>query len=823
MRPPRLVEFVDAGYPPEALAARREGRVVLRLTIDVEGRVTQAEVVGAAGEGFDEPARQASLRFRFEPALRGGAPVASRILYTYEFRLPPPEAGAAPGPEAGSSSGPEAGATPGPERSGAGAVAGPNAGGGPFRSPEPAPAAREVTVHGVTPAERLRQSAQAVTVVETEQAKRQTADLGEVLARVGGVGVRRSGGLGSDTQFSLNGLTGDQIRFFLDGVPLDVAGYPFGIANVPVNLVERVEIYRGVVPIRFGADALGGAVNLVTDQRVRGTGASASYQVGSYDTYRYTVGARHLHEPSGFFTRVNGFFDDARNDYPMHLDEVPGEGGRVGPARVHRFHDAYRAWGGGVEAGFVDRPWARRLLARAFVTDYDKQWQHGVRPRGAPYGEVTSGESTAGATLRYEHVLGRGVSLQAVAGYAYGRATFVDVSECLYDWYGRCRRPTNPRQGERNPGNADDQVFWKHTGFGRAQLGWQFSPEQAVRVSVSPTLVTRSGDERRQRPEDRDPLTSGRHLFTLVNGVEHELDLFEGRLENIAFAKQYLQTARSEEPSYGGAPPVRRERDTLRFGLGDGLRYRVARWLYAKGSYEWATRLPRPDEVFGDAAFVVQSLDLKPETSHNLNAGLAAEARPAGAGAVRLEVNGFLRDVDNLIMLLVQSNFRASKYENVYSARSLGLETNLGWVSPGEYVALDGNVTYQDFRNTATEGTYRDNEGERVPNRPYLFANGSARLQFRGVVGPDGDVALAWHTRYVHEFFLAWEGAGLAGSKDVVGSQLLHSLALTCLARGRATASSTIEVQNLTDARAFDFFGVPKPGRTFFFKATLEI
>ena len=41
---------------------------------------------------------------------------------------------------------------------------------------------------------------------------------------------------------------------------------PFGIANVPVNLIERVEIYRGVVPIRFGADALGGAVNLVSDQ-----------------------------------------------------------------------------------------------------------------------------------------------------------------------------------------------------------------------------------------------------------------------------------------------------------------------------------------------------------------------------------------------------------------------------------------------------------------------------------------------------------------------------------------------------------------------------
>ncbi len=100
-------------------------------------------------------------------------------------------------------------------------------------------------MRGAAMAERLRQSAQAITVIETEQAQRRTADLGEVLARTQGVGVRRSAGLGSWARFSLNGLTDEQIRFFIDGVPLDLAGYPFGVSNVPVNLVERVEIYRG--------------------------------------------------------------------------------------------------------------------------------------------------------------------------------------------------------------------------------------------------------------------------------------------------------------------------------------------------------------------------------------------------------------------------------------------------------------------------------------------------------------------------------------------------------------------------------------------------
>src|SRR5262249_19840782 len=130
---------------------------------------------------------------------------------------------------------------------------------------------------------------EAVTVVETERAQRESSDLGEVLARTQGIGVRRAGGLGSDTRFSIDGLTDDQVRFFLDGVPLELAGYPFGIANVPVNLIERVEIYSGVVPARFGADALGGAVNLVTDDDLRGHKLAASYEVGSFGTLRLTL------------------------------------------------------------------------------------------------------------------------------------------------------------------------------------------------------------------------------------------------------------------------------------------------------------------------------------------------------------------------------------------------------------------------------------------------------------------------------------------------------------------------------------------------------
>jgi len=93
--PPRLVEFVEASYPPQAEAEGLEGRVLVAITIAADGAVTDVQVVRPAGSGFDEAAVDAVRRFRFEPARRDGAPVPVRIQYEYVFERrvpePPPE------------------------------------------------------------------------------------------------------------------------------------------------------------------------------------------------------------------------------------------------------------------------------------------------------------------------------------------------------------------------------------------------------------------------------------------------------------------------------------------------------------------------------------------------------------------------------------------------------------------------------------------------------------------------------------------------------------------------------------------------------------
>ena len=131
----------------------------------------------------------------------------------------------------------------------------------------------------------------------------------------------------------------------------------------------------------------------------------------------------------------------------------------------------------------------------------------------------------------------------------------------------------------------------------------------------------------------------------LGGSLSHELSAFDERLENIAFVKDYLYRATTEE-ALPGRVFRSLDRDTHRLGAGDAVRFRIGQSVYLKASYEFATRLPRPDEVFGNGILVAPNLRLEPEQSHNGNFGPRVELRRTRFGDVTVNLNAFLRDTD---------------------------------------------------------------------------------------------------------------------------------------------------------------------------------
>lgn len=153
---------------------------------------------------------------------------------------------------------------------------------------------------------KVRNSAFNATAVNTRELVNTTKTLSEALAKAPGMKIRESGGVGSDMAVTMDGFSGKHVKVFIDGVPQEGVGSSFGLNNIPVNFADRIEVYRGVVPVGFGADAIGGVINIVTPKRQRRWFLDASYSYGSFNTHKSYVNFGQTLR-NGFKYEINAF------------------------------------------------------------------------------------------------------------------------------------------------------------------------------------------------------------------------------------------------------------------------------------------------------------------------------------------------------------------------------------------------------------------------------------------------------------------------------------------------------------------------------------
>ncbi|MEM9077302.1 MAG: carboxypeptidase-like regulatory domain-containing protein [Bacteroidota bacterium] len=681
----------------------------------------------------------------------------------------------------------------------------------------------EVKVYAKSKKVELEQSAKAVVVVETKVAKQQSADLGGVLSQIQGVTVQRSGGLGSRARFSLNGLTDDQIRFFIDGVPLELMGFPSGVANVPVNFLQQVEVYKGVVPITFGADALGGAVNLSSNSEVIESGGEVSYQFGSFNTHRTTVQYKYRPKIKGFYLGSDFFFDSAENNYKVEV-EVSDEDGRLFEVTVPRFHDSFQAFGTRIELGWRNLSWADQLSWVGFYNQNTQDLQHN-NVMTVPFGEVTFGGNTFGNLIRWKKKF-KAFQSDALFGYSRNGSELEDVSRFIYTWFGERLQDDNGNEILRAEsfgelGEARNVIVWDDNLYSRIQLGLKLNDRLHLNFSSAPTYVIRSGQDRLTPPGIRDPLSAEQNAFTWVNGLELKWNPTPKAFENRTFVKYYFQDVRAEQFLPGGLS-LNLDRTTNTLGVGNTIRYPIGDQFAIKANYEWTTRLPRPQEIFGNGAQVTPNLELQPERSHNANLELSFQQNNPEASSLRLNANGFLRIADQLILLLGNQNLFS--FQNVFSATSQGVELSAEWFSADNRLNLELNGTWQDFRNTSSEGAFETFEGERIPNRPYFFMNSSGSYQFEDTFQSKDRLSFFFNSRFINKFFRSFENTGLSQFRQEIPSQLIHNIGVTyAFTIGTSPIAATFETRNLTNVQVFDFFGVQLPRRNYAVKLNIQL
>ena len=135
-----------------------------------------------------------------------------------------------------------------------------------------------------TPAEQLGASVSVVNGEDFKTYHYPTVD--EALRSVPGVEIRRSGAYGKTTSVTIRGANANQVQVLVDG--LRVKSPTLGqvdLSDISPDLIERIEVIRGPQSTLYGADAIGGVINIITRKGKGGPfQATVQQEVGNYDT-----------------------------------------------------------------------------------------------------------------------------------------------------------------------------------------------------------------------------------------------------------------------------------------------------------------------------------------------------------------------------------------------------------------------------------------------------------------------------------------------------------------------------------------------------------
>ncbi len=675
----------------------------------------------------------------------------------------------------------------------------------------------EVTVVG-NPVNKIKNSAYNAVTISTQDLSNTTKTLGDALQKAPGLKIRENGGVGSDMAVTMDGFSGKHIKVFIDGAPQEGVGSSFGLNNIPVNFAERIEVYRGVVPVGFGTDAIGGIINIVTPKRLRKWFVDASYSYGSFNTHKSYINFGQTLR-NGFKYEVNAFQNYSDNDYLIDSpveDFASGAINRKKKESVRRFNDTYHNEAVLAKAGIVDKPWADRFMVGITYSRMYKEIQTGVRQE-IVYGQKhRHGHSLIPSVEYYKrNLFAKGLDLSFNANYNRNITINVDTASVKYNWKGETAPLNSPGEQSYQHAKADNNN-WSASLTSNYRLG----PNHVFTVNNVFNSFKRTNENMLNTPPSKDEISkvtskniigiSYRYApdtkmnFSVFGKYYHQY--VAGPIATSAAQDNYVHTSRSDNyAGYGAA-------GTLFLPGG----------IQLKASYEKALRMPTIEEMFGNEDLETGDISLKPESSHNMNLNLSYNAT-FGNNIIYVEAGVIYRDtrdyIQRNIMSLSGGKFAAS-YTNYGKVRTGGLSLSARY-NFSKWLSVGGNFTQMNVRdnmrtainNTAANVSYR----QRMPNLPYMFADTDASFYWPGLGRKDNTLTLTYDNQYTHSFCYYASNLGSNSNDYMVPDQFAHNLAISYgIMGGRYNIS--FECRNLTNASLYDNFSLQKAGRAFYGK-----
>lgn len=691
----------------------------------------------------------------------------------------------------------------------------------------------EVVVKKVSEKREILDKGFAVNIIETQEAAKRNLQTNDLLDRSVGVRVRQNGGLGSSVNYNLNGMSGNSVRIFIDGIPIQSYGSSFSLNSIPPALIERIEVYKGVLPIALADDALGGAINVVLKKGAINT-INASVSYGSFNTTQSQINGMYRSK-SGFTVKASGFLNYSDNDYEVWGPFVYNilANGRHELIRAKRFNNAYKSYGARVEAGYTNVSWADNFLI-GYNGSYDyNEIQHGQYMTTPYKGRFTEADAHV-VSLNYskKDFLIKGLEFNTNAVYSQRNEVVNDTVKWNYNWDGNIAiglhgtpilRPGGAQQGAPTINHIERNIL-----SARSNLSYNLAENHKLVYSNVYYKVDRDDkDDLKSELERRYQET--RDLQKTVSSLAYELNAFGSRLKTSLFGKYYVQKTVEHDPVLSNnatsvTVDVTNNKTTAE-GYGLAASFYVTPEIMLLTSAEKAVRMPNENEIFGNPGenIVASSSPLRPEISNNINLGFRVGPYKFQKHKISVSASGFVRDTkDKLVRFFtdrVNDAIQTLPFVNLAKTQAIGFEASLDYVY-SDKLTLGMNLSQFNslFKNKyGPTGNVYESYNNQLPNEPFFTLNGNAQYNFKDILQKGSDLNLYYGCGYVAPFAITTQR-----NASETAAQFVNDVGLSyTFPKNRFVVS--FDAKNIFDKQAYDNYAVQKPGRAFYLKLNYTI
>ena len=605
-----------------------------------------------------------------------------------------------------------------------------------------------VTVSGKSIAHQKKEQSMPVTVIDMSNLRGTVSSVQDILLKTVGITLRTSGGVGSSSRISVRGLEGKRIGFFIDELPLGEQTDYIDINDIPIDMIDRIEIYKGVVPARFGGSSLGGAINIVI-REYPDKYADLSYGYESYNTHKAQGVFKRNLKQRGLVFGIGGGYTSSDNNYTF---DSPFQEG----LRITRNHDKYHKLI--IGGSFKARKWwfDEVELEPVFIKTYKEIQGIEYDIREAHSQSLMTGLSNK---LEKDNFLTEGLNLDMFNGLVLTKMNFIDKATRRYEWDGSSY-PTPSRYGGEAgynyPSDSDDK---KLTFINKTNLEYILTERHSLNINSVFSMANGTPKDDLKTLSLGKQVNFDSQMRSWISGLTYDFRTLNDVFLNSLTVRHYMYTMHTQM-----APlfvPGKYDVDVNKsdFGVNNAMRYRFLPSLMGKLSAGYEVRIPSETELLGDGIAVIPSPDLLPERNLSANLGLLFDLTGKHPTNAQIEMNFFYMYLQDMIRYT--AGLIGAQYQNFGEMRTLGVEFEAkADVLPSLY--LYGNTTYQDLRDTRAyepESTVPNpTKNKRMPNIPYLMANAGLEFHRENLFGGTGqNTRLFADVAFVEEYYYDFE------------------------------------------------------------------